>query len=247
VTAELTPYLAVRDARGAIDWYVEALGARLVGEPIVMPDGRIGHAALDLAGARLYLADPHPEIGVVAPDPAAHPVSLVLTVDDVDEAVDRAEGLGATIERPPSDEPFGRLGVLVDPYGHRWLLECPAPGELPPDDRPHPGDTLHLSLQVPDGARARDFYGAVLDWSLRERPGAASWEVDGVSPAVDIHGDRGEPPGAVPTYVVDDIEVTVAAVRTAGGRAGEIEQQRFGRSARCTDDQGLPFRIAELA
>jgi uncharacterized glyoxalase superfamily protein PhnB len=245
VTAELTPYLAVRDARRAVDWYADALGAHLVGEPVVMPDGRIGHAALDVAGARLYLSDAHPEIGVIAPDPQAHTFSLVLTVPDVDASVARAEGLGARVERPPTDEPYGRIGVLVDPFGHRWMLECPAPGERA-DARPHPGDTVHVSLNVPDAARARDFYEAVLDWSLYERPDGAGWAADGVTPAVDIHGDRLDQPGAVPTYAVDDLEVTLAAVRTAGGTAGEIEQRHEGRVALCRDDQGLPFRVAEL-
>src|SRR6202035_3931016 len=51
-SAAITPYIAVPDARAALAWYAEALGARVSGEPIVMPDGRIGHAELDLGGAR---------------------------------------------------------------------------------------------------------------------------------------------------------------------------------------------------
>jgi predicted enzyme related to lactoylglutathione lyase len=47
-------------------------------------------------------------------------------------------------------------------------------------------------------------------------------------------------------YAVDDIEVAVAAVRTAGGEAGAIEEQSFGRSALCRDDQGLPFWLGQL-
>ena len=50
----------------------------------------------------------------------------------------------------------------------------------------------------------------------------------------------------VPMYAVDDIEVAVAAVRTAGGQAGEIEHQSFGQSALCRDDQGLPFYLGQL-
>ena len=52
--------------------------------------------------------------------------------------------------------------------------------------------------------------------------------------------------GAVPMYAVDDIEVAVAAVRTAGGRADDVEQQSFGRSVLCRDDQGLLFWLAQL-
>ena len=53
MTCRLTPYLAVRDARAAIAWYGEALGARLVGETVVMDDDRIGHAEIDVGGARV--------------------------------------------------------------------------------------------------------------------------------------------------------------------------------------------------
>ena len=51
--------------------------------------------------------------------------------------------------------------MIVDPYGHRWMLQTPRP---PVDGCPEPGDTVYLTLQVPDGARARDFYEAVLGW-----------------------------------------------------------------------------------
>ena len=61
------PYLAVAGARDAIAWYVDALGASVVGEPIVMDDGRVGHAELALGGGTLYLADEYPEIGLRAP------------------------------------------------------------------------------------------------------------------------------------------------------------------------------------
>jgi predicted enzyme related to lactoylglutathione lyase len=47
-------------------------------------------------------------------------------------------------------------------------------------------------------------------------------------------------------YAVDDIEVAVAAVRTAGGQADEVDQQAYGRTAECRDDQGLPFWLAQL-
>ena len=66
--SELTPYLAVSDARAAIDWYVAALGAEVTFEPVEMPDGRIGHVELAIGGARWMMADEHPEIAVEAPD-----------------------------------------------------------------------------------------------------------------------------------------------------------------------------------
>jgi uncharacterized glyoxalase superfamily protein PhnB len=245
VTAQLTAYLAVRDARAAMEFYCEALGARMVGEPIVMDDDRIGHAELDIAGARLFVSDAYPEIGVVAADPDAHSVSLVLTVPDVDAAVQRVDELGGTVERQPKDEPYGRTGVVIDPYGHRWFLQHPAPDENG-SNSPRPGDTVYLTLQVPDGARARDFYEAVLGWSISHGRVADGWQTEGATPMVGIAGGTYDHLGAVPMYAVDDIEVAVAAVKTAGGLAGEIEDQTYGRSVLCRDDQGLPFFLGQL-
>ncbi len=248
MTAQLTPYLTVRDARAAIAWYAEAFGARLVGDAVVMDDDRIGHAELDLAGACVYLADEFPELGLTGAG-GALAVSLHLEVVDVDVAVQRADRAGASVERFPADSPHGRTGVVVDPFGHRWMLQSPLHdgshdgGER--TSRPRPGDTVYLTLRVPDGARARDFYEAVLEWSTAPGRVPDSFEEPTTTPMVGIHGGQGDDLGAVPMYAVDDIEVAVAAVRTAGGRAGEIERQSFGRSALCRDDQGLPFWLGQ--
>lgn len=124
----LTPYLAVVGAPAALEWYGRVLGARPRGEPIVMPDGRIGHAELDVGGAVLMLSEEHPEIGVVAPAPGTGvPVTVHLTVPDVDRVVAGAVAAGAELERPPTDAPYGRSGVIRDPFGHRWMIMTPAP------------------------------------------------------------------------------------------------------------------------
>lgn len=240
--AQLVPYVAVRDARAAMSWYTDALGAHVVGDPYVMDDDRIGHAELDIAGTTLYLADEYPEMGLAGPEEGRVSVSLHLTVPDVDRAVDRAESLGATLERPVYDAPYGRTGIIIDPYGHRWMLQTPAHA---PATGPRPGDVAYLTLQVPDGARARDFYEAVLGWTAVPGRVPDGWQVEGTTPMVGIGGSATEP-GAVPMYAVDDIEVAVAAVRTAGGSAGEIERQPYGLSASCRDDQGLPFSVSQL-
>jgi PhnB protein len=127
----LTPYLCCSDASAAIAFYGSALGATET-ERWTADDGRIGHAELDVAGNRVYLADEHPEIGVVSPTTLGRtPVSLVLEVPDADAAVERAVAAGATVERPVADQPGGRrAGWIVDPYGHRWNLTAttePAP------------------------------------------------------------------------------------------------------------------------
>ena len=237
----LIPYLVVRDARAAINWYAEAFGARTVGDPYLDGD-RIGHAEIEIAGATLYLADPYPEYGLDGPGDGKPPVSLHLLVPDVDAAMDRAEAAGATVERPATDEPYGRGGRLIDPYGHRWMLQT-APADAGPT--PKPGDAVYLTLNVPDARRALDFYGAVLGWTAVPGRVPDGWQVEGPTPMIGIGGGSDEP-GTVPMYAVDDIEVAVAAVRTAGGEAGGIERQSYGLSALCRDDQGLPFWLGQL-
>lgn len=122
--SELTPYLAVRDARAAIEWYVAYLGAAIVFEPIEMPDGRIGHVELAVDGARWMMADEYPEIQFEAPAPdRGSAVSLHLTVTGIDALVERLVAAGATLDRAPEDDPpAGRVAVFRDPFGHRWFL-----------------------------------------------------------------------------------------------------------------------------
>lgn len=122
--SELTPYLCVADARAAIEWYVDALGAEIVYQPIEMPDGRIGHVELAVDGARWMMADEFEEAGVAAPDTTrGSAVSLHLTVEDVDAVAARVTAAGTPMDRGPEDsEPAGRVAVFLDPFGHRWFL-----------------------------------------------------------------------------------------------------------------------------
>ena len=125
----LTPYIMVSDARRAIDWYAQALGARRLGEPVVNSDGTIGHAELGIGDAVLMLAEASglwPDVPVRAPDhPATFSHSLHLEVDDVDAVIERAALGGAAVERPPADQFYGRSAVIIDPFGHRWILLQP--------------------------------------------------------------------------------------------------------------------------
>ena len=126
----LTPYIMVADARRAMDWYAQVLGARRRGEPVVNADGTIGHAELEFGDAVLMLAeasDLWPNVPVRAPDsPATFSHTLHLEVSDVDGATQRARDNGATVERAPVDQFYGRGAVIVDPFGHRWMLLRPA-------------------------------------------------------------------------------------------------------------------------
>ena len=129
---ELTPYVCVGDARAAIAWYAEALGAEVVYEPIVMDDGRIGHVELAVDGARWMMSDAFDSAGVQPPDPGrGAAVTLHLAVADVDALAARVSAAGVTMDRGPEDGgPAGRVAVFRDPFGHRWFLNAPLVGDL---------------------------------------------------------------------------------------------------------------------
>jgi uncharacterized glyoxalase superfamily protein PhnB len=124
------PYLSVRDAAAAIEWYVRVFAAEQVGEPYLMPDGRIGHAELAIGGGTIYLAEEFPEMGLRAPIADAVSVSLMLPVDDTDATLDRVREAGGRVEREPYEDYGQRNASVVDPFGHRWMLAGPLLGDL---------------------------------------------------------------------------------------------------------------------
>ena len=88
------------------------------------PDGRIGHAELQLGDSHLMLADEHPETNIVSPTTLGNsPVHLLLYVNDVDATFNLAVAKGATVIRPVADQFYGdRTGTLDDPFGHKWTI-----------------------------------------------------------------------------------------------------------------------------
>ncbi|WP_203567756.1 VOC family protein [Aestuariimicrobium ganziense] len=125
----ITPYIAQTDTRAAIDWYRRAFDAQVLVEPMTSPDGRVGHAEISVHGARVMMSDEHPELWVQAPalDRGAA-ATLVLDVDDCNHAVEAAEAAGAVVDRRPGDTGHGRIAVLRDPFGFRWMLNGPEVG-----------------------------------------------------------------------------------------------------------------------
>lgn len=239
----VTPYLIVADARRAVDWYVEVFGARPRGKPLVMEDGRIGHAEIDLGASTVFLADDSPESQVAAArvDEGAA-VSFVIEMPDVDVAVGRAVAAGAALERPPADHPYGRNAVVRDPFGHRWIVSALPDPSASGAEQMQPGDIGYVSLWVPDVARAQAFFGVVLGWSFAPGSGAQGRQVIGTSPHQGLWGGV-ERPTLFVCYVVDDVDAAVTRVRAAGGRAEEPNEAPYGRVANCVDDQGAPFAV----
>ncbi|AWK75753.1 glyoxalase [Rhodococcus oxybenzonivorans] len=119
------PYLTVRRGTEAVEWYSAVFGAEVVGEPIVLDDGRIGHVELQLPTGMIYLAEEFPEMGLTAPEAGSTSVSLMLAVDDPDAVLLSARDAGGTVERWISEGHGHRNATLIDPFGHRWMLVGP--------------------------------------------------------------------------------------------------------------------------
>jgi PhnB protein len=119
----VTPYLIIKGAAAAIDYYKRAFGAT---EIMRMPDpqGRIGHAEIRIGDSVIMLADEHQEMGYRAPGTiGGTTVSIVLYVEDVDAVFDRAIKAGGKAQRPVADQFYGdRMGTLEDPFGHVWTV-----------------------------------------------------------------------------------------------------------------------------
>ncbi|ADG79067.1 Glyoxalase/bleomycin resistance protein/dioxygenase OS=Tsukamurella paurometabola (strain ATCC 8368/ DSM / CCUG 35730 / CIP 100753 / JCM 10117 / KCTC 9821/ NBRC 16120 / NCIMB 702349 / NCTC 13040) OX=521096 GN=Tpau_2462 PE=4 SV=1 [Tsukamurella paurometabola] len=118
----LTPFLAIPNAKAAIDFYRDVFGARVIA--VTEFDGVVVHADLDFGTGRMQLGEPNPQYGLVAaPDGDADCYSLGLYCRDVDDVVARAETGGATIREPLANFVSGdRYASIRDPFGVRWSV-----------------------------------------------------------------------------------------------------------------------------
>ena len=131
----VSPYLCVNGGTAAIDFYKSVFGAtermRMAG-----PDGKIGHAELQLGESLIMLADEHPQMGILSPRSiGGTPVTISVYVEDVDVVFKRAVSVGAKSLRPVANQFYGdRSGQFEDPFGHRWSVathvEDVAPDEM---------------------------------------------------------------------------------------------------------------------
>lgn len=139
----VTPYLSVRNAEAAIDFYKRAFGAVelfRIGEP-----GMVGHAELKIGNAIFMLSDEHPDYGALSPETVGGtPITLMFYVENVDEFTEKAIAEGLKVERPVADQFYGdRSGYFIDPFGHKWAI------------------ATHIEEVTPDemNARAAAMYG----------------------------------------------------------------------------------------
>ncbi|OAT69817.1 hypothetical protein AWB85_19380 [Mycobacteroides immunogenum] len=129
VEPSVSPYIIVEDSRAAIEFYKNAFGAEELGL-LETPDGKVMHAAVKINGTTIMMNDDFPEYNDgKSSTPTAlggTPVTIHLTVPNVDDWFSRAVGAGATVEMPLEDQFWGdRFGVIKDPFGHLWSLGQP--------------------------------------------------------------------------------------------------------------------------
>jgi PhnB protein len=130
----VTPYLYLRNATAALDYYKRAFGAV---ETFRMPTpaGKIGHAEMRIGNSMVMLADEMPEMGAKSPETiGGNGSSICLYVEDVDKVFKQAIAAGGKEIRPVQDQFYGdRSGTLADPYGHVWTVATHKEDVSPPE------------------------------------------------------------------------------------------------------------------
>jgi uncharacterized glyoxalase superfamily protein PhnB len=242
----LTPYLATSDPARAIQWYADVFDAVLLGDPIISPDGRIGHAEMRVGDTVFMLAGEFAEEGHLSPETlGGSSVGLMLHVPDSEATYGRAVDMGATPLRPIAESYGARGGTIRDPFGHRWFVQT----ALEPDDLPVEdvsgrrfGDIGYLTLLVADGDRAARFFGSLFDWQLEAGYQPGAFHIASITPPGGIDSRPGDPEVRL-YFRVDDIESAAARVRDLGGQVLSVTDYESGGNAECVDDQGLRFDL----
>jgi PhnB protein len=121
----ITPYLIIKGAAQAIDYYKKVFGATELFR-MNSPDGKVGHAELKIGNSHIMLADENPSMGqghTSATTIGGSPVSLYVYIPDVDRVVEKAKAEGGKILKPVEDQFYGdRNGFLQDPFGLLWTV-----------------------------------------------------------------------------------------------------------------------------
>jgi PhnB protein len=129
-----TPYLAVDDAAEALEYYKKAFGAKERGR-MEVPDGKIGHAEIQIGDSLVMLSDPFPQASTRTPkELGGTTASVFLYVENVDAFVKRAVDAGATVSMEVADQFWGdRFGTITDPFGHSWSVATHIE-DVPPEE-----------------------------------------------------------------------------------------------------------------
>jgi PhnB protein len=118
----ITPYLTCKNSAQAIDFYKSVFGAKEIMR-MAGPDGKIGHAEIQVGDSRIMLADEFPGMSHAPTPGATNPSALFLYLENVDATFNRAVSAGARVDMPLANQFWGdRYGKLTDPFGHQWAL-----------------------------------------------------------------------------------------------------------------------------
>lgn len=118
-----TPYLIIKDAAKAIEFYKAAFGAT-ESMRLATPDGKVMHAEIRIGDSPIMLCDECPDYNSLSPQTiGGTAVSIVLYVEGVDSFVERAVAAGAQVLMPVDNQFWGdRMGTVADPFGHKWSI-----------------------------------------------------------------------------------------------------------------------------
>ncbi|MCD0446879.1 VOC family protein [Glycomyces sp. A-F 0318] len=118
----ITPFIVVKDAAKALDWYAEVYGAKVLSRND-MPDGTVAHAEVLIGNSIIQLGDANPAFGMAEPDPENITASFTLYVEDCDAVYAKAVEAGARVREEPSVFLTGdRYASIADPFGRRWSI-----------------------------------------------------------------------------------------------------------------------------
>ena len=236
----LTPYLAVADARRAIDWYADVFGARLRGEPIEMPDGRVGHAELDFGGSLVMLADEFPDIGHTAPGPGParpSPSTWRRPTSTPSSPGRRTRGRRSTARRPTRS-------TAATPRSSTPSATAGCCRRRPAPNRPAAATATWATCRS---------WSPTSTWlrpSTERSSGGRTSPPIGPTPAGSRTRCRGSRCTAATTgghlhlaWQVDDVDAAVETVRDLGGAATDPVEMPYGSRSDCTDDQGMAFTL----
>lgn len=207
-------YMCIAGASAALDFYRDAFGAKELSR-LVEPDGKIGHAEIEIGNIVFMIADEYPDYGVLSPKTiGGSPVRIHLYVPDVDAFAERAINAGATLVRPIQDQFYGdRSGQIADPFGYTWIVATHQK-DVPPEEMQKEFDKF---TQEHPAKKSSEAYSVNEDKMRRENRRA-------VTPYLTVHK---------PAELIDFVTEAFGAIehfRATGSAAGMHAEVSIGDS-----------------
>jgi uncharacterized glyoxalase superfamily protein PhnB len=251
--ATVIPYLCVDGGAEALRFYADAFGAEEVMR-VQDDDGKVGHAEFVIGGTSFYLADEFPDLGVLSPTTlGGTPVTMHLTVPDVDHAHARSVEAGAVSLQEPGDQTHGnRHSTIQDPFGHRWMLSQPIE-QLSVEQYAareqdwqvsgvrKPVELAYVHMPTRNLEQAKQFFSALFAW--RFESGARGEGYGHIANTHQLMGMNEFDEEIQLSFQVDDLDAYVQKLEDLGGRVLDRRTIPVGELANCEDDQGFRFAL----